>query len=698
MIFLFSLILLLPGTLIGYISYDTASTKVESDLTREAKDNVTLLNQYIDNYFDGKIRGMDYLSSSFNGDFSDTEKVRAILATYNKSNSDVINSYVATPDKRMILAPDTGLPEGYDPTERSWYTEQMVSDKAIITEPYVDIATNQMVITITVTLPDGKGVLGIDLDINALNDITKSAVIGDEGYVFVAYKGSLSQAFKTDEERLVYVTHRYEDSGKIEYSDSYNTLFKQDTGELKYIYNSDKDREIEEQAYNADIESAKKSDNAEMVSDLEKQKKLLDEKSRPENNEREMYFETNKLTGWKIAGTISVDEIKEHSQPILTKTITIIILSIVIGAVIAYLILSPIFKSLNHLVNASKEISNGNLTNEIKVERNDEIGQLTTSFNKMTESLRTILNEVTHTVEEVSKSSEILSINATSTKDKTEHIVSSVYEMSKGANKQLESNTTNSLTLNQMVEDIHKIAEASAVVSHTSSNATTEAINGNNIIQEVVTQMNTINTSVEESSEVVTMLGEKSDEIGKILDVITGISEQTNLLALNAAIEAARAGEHGRGFAIVADEVRKLAEQSKNAAVQIAQLIQEIQSETNKAVLYMDKGKNEMNSGIQVVHDAGETFRRILNSVQDVANRIEEISNASQQMFENSKEVTESVKETNEISKESSENATTIYTTSKEQLASVEEISNSAISLTKLAVDLKNKVSKFKTK
>ena len=157
--------------------------------------------------------------------------------------------------------------------------------------------------------------------------------------------------------------------------------------------------------------------------------------------------------------------------------------------------------------------------------------------------------------------------------------------------------------------------------------------------------------SVSSSAQVVAKLGERSKEIGQIVDAISGIAGQTNLLALNAAIEAARAGEQGRGFAVVAEEVRKLAEQSQEAAKQIANLISEIQTETDSAVVAMDDGTREVKIGTEVVNTAGQAFKEIVSLIAEVSSQIREISAAIQQMASGSQQIVASVRNIDSISK-----------------------------------------------
>lgn len=208
--------------------------------------------------------------------------------------------------------------------------------------------------------------------------------------------------------------------------------------------------------------------------------------------------------------------------------------------------------------------------------------------------------------------------------------------------------------------------------------------------------MGKIEATVNSSAQVVTKLGERSKEIGQIVDTISGIAGQTNLLALNAAIEAARAGEQGRGFAVVAEEVRKLAEQSQEAAMKIAELIGEIQGETDNAVLAMNDGTREVKNGTDVVNTAGGAFREIVDLVSEVSRQVEEISQAMEQMAAGSQQVVISVKTSERLSKRSSNEVQSVSAGAEKQLASMEEIASSSQALAKLAEDLQTSVAGFK--
>jgi methyl-accepting chemotaxis protein len=166
-------------------------------------------------------------------------------------------------------------------------------------------------------------------------------------------------------------------------------------------------------------------------------------------------------------------------------------------------------------------------------------------------------------------------------------------------------------------------------------------------------------------------------------------------LALNAAIEAARAGEQGRGFAVVAEEVRKLAEPSQEAAKKIADLIGEIQNDTNMAVMAMDDGTREVKIGGQVVNAAGVAFRDITKLIDQVSAQVTEISAATQQMATGSQQIVGAVKKIDDLSKMSASESQSVSAATEEQLASMEEIAGSSEALAKLAQELSAATAKF---
>ncbi|MEN6412506.1 MAG: methyl-accepting chemotaxis protein [Veillonellales bacterium] len=371
------------------------------------------------------------------------------------------------------------------------------------------------------------------------------------------------------------------------------------------------------------------------------------------------------------------------------------VFSAVLGILIGFFAARRIASPVNQLAVVSQKVANGDLTEQVNVTSQDEIGKLASSFNTMVTELKTLIKQVTENAEQVAASSEELTASSEQSAQAANQIATSITDVAKGAEEQLAASNDTSAVVEQLSASIQQVAANTNEVAGQSAQAADKAIEGNKAVDEAVNQMTSIEQTVTASAEVVTLLGERSKEIGQIVDTISGIAGQTNLLALNAAIEAARAGEQGRGFAVVAEEVRKLAEQSQEAAKQIASLISEIQGNTDKAVVAMNDGTKEVKLGAEVVNAAGQAFREIATLVTNVSGQVQEISTAIEQMAVGSQQIVESVKRIDNLSKKASGESQTVSAATEEQSASMEEIAASSQSLAKMAQNLQSAVSNF---
>ncbi|NGQ95936.1 HAMP domain-containing protein [Brevibacillus sp. SYP-B805] len=373
-------------------------------------------------------------------------------------------------------------------------------------------------------------------------------------------------------------------------------------------------------------------------------------------------------------------------------TLLAVVFSVLVGTMITRMITRPLKEIQEQMTCAGT----GDLRVKGTYQSQDEIGMLTADFNKMVTGLREVVEKVNDSANNLSARAGELATSAEQTVHVANQIAASIQEVATGAEAQAVGAAESVKAMSEMAVGIERIAESSSAVSETSAEAAQQAAQGNEIVQKVVQQMDSIRTSVSHTSHAVKELGARSEEIGQIVGVISDIAAQTNLLALNAAIEAARAGEHGRGFAVVADEVRKLAEQSRQSADQIANLIQEIQADTERVVSAIEKGNADVESGIVVVREAGEAFQKIMRSVRQVADQIQEVSAASEEMSAGTEEVTASVEEMARIARDSSENSQSVVASSQEQLGFISEISSSVQSLREMARELQELVKQFK--
>ena len=374
----------------------------------------------------------------------------------------------------------------------------------------------------------------------------------------------------------------------------------------------------------------------------------------------------------------------------------IIFVSFMILGLSGWYITKIIATPLNAMVFFCKELSAGDFRDKPrKVVRKDEIGQVADAMADMRNSLRKLMKRVNESSEQLAASSEELTASADQSAQAANQVAVSITGVAHGAQKQLSVASDTSAVVQQMSASIQQVAANANEAAEQTAQVADKAKEGNKSVDKAVNQMAFIEQTVTASAQVVVKLGERSKEIGQIVDTISGIAGQTNLLALNAAIEAARAGEQGRGFAVVAEEVRKLAEQSQDAAKQIATLIGEIQGDTDKAVVAMDDGTREVKLGAEVVNESGKAFREITAMVTSVSDQTREISAAIEQMAIGSQQIVGSVKQIDELSKKASGEAQTVSAATEEQSASMEEIASSSQALAHLAMDLREAVSRF---
>ncbi len=283
------------------------------------------------------------------------------------------------------------------------------------------------------------------------------------------------------------------------------------------------------------------------------------------------------------AKTIYQRDSKEAGSIITLLIIVIaaaLVLSISIGLLMTRLITKPI-KDIQALF---AETEQGDFTVKGTYQSKDELGLLTSSFNKMVAGVRSIIETVGETSHQVASSSQELSASADESTKASEYISTTIQELAVGSDQQVESVENSRTVITGMTEFAGRISSNAEKAAATADQTAMMSLEGTKAINKVSTQMKSINETVVSLSEAFKHLTERSNEIGNITEVITSIAEQTNLLALNAAIEAARAGEQGKGFAVVADEVRKLAEQSAQSAEQITRLITIIQNDTKQTM------------------------------------------------------------------------------------------------------------------
>src|ERR1700677_24317 len=405
-----------------------------------------------------------------------------------------------------------------------------------------------------------------------------------------------------------------------------------------------------------------------------------------------------------------VDARRKSDETASTLTILFSIISTLValgvGTFIAFTTAKSITGPLTDLMTVSRQIGDtGDLEHNIDVNRQDEIGELARSFAKMVTYLKeraavseaiaggdltvevkprsphdTLGNAFARMVEGLGRlvrsvrdaSAQVASAsgqvaNASDDSAKVglqassaiDEVTSTMHEMSvnvqnmvKSTQVQASSVSETSASIDQMVASIQRVADTAKVLLDISNRSREEVHSGITTMEKATDGLNRINATITSSGEIIGSLGQRADDIGKIIEVIDDLAEQTNLLALNAAIEAARAGEHGLGFAVVADEVRKLAEKSAQSTKEISELIQSIQKEARKAVENMDRSTGIVNEGLGHGEELNTALRKISNVVTEVYKFAQEIGAATNEQSHGSSQIARATTRLNEITHE----------------------------------------------
>ncbi len=398
------------------------------------------------------------------------------------------------------------------------------------------------------------------------------------------------------------------------------------------------------------------------------------------------------ILGADLDASMVYSSLQASKIKLIWMTVGIVLLSILLIFIATMSLVNP----LKHLAKKVELIGKGDLTVTIESNRKDEIGSLTDSFNHMLQELKRMISVINQSSVTMSGTTSQLLVSANETKGASNEISVIMEHMASQVDTQYKSLDDSAKIIEEVSESINDIAVNSSVVTELSSKTQGEIEIGNQKVNNLVEQMNTISRSVNESSNSIMALLAHSKDIESIVEIIQGIASQTNLLALNAAIEAARAGEAGKGFAVVADEVRKLAEQSEISTVNIRNIIEKINSDTNVTAEKMKVVLEDVKEGIDSVGETGMVFKNILGAIQEVNVKIQEVTATSEEMSAAMEEITASAKETANIAEQASTEVRKTVDITFEQERLVVHMTESIEELVKMASTMKELTGKFK--
>ncbi|UHA72768.1 methyl-accepting chemotaxis protein [Paenibacillus sp. 481] len=633
---------LVPTLALTFTLTNIAAEHSKSLLLDEVSQATTIITGTLDQAYNDYAHTLDGIVASMTADRINPTFLNNRVRDVARDTNQLLAVFVSYENQ---YAESTGqVKQGFDPKSRYWYKEAVKhKGKTVISTPYKDSVTGKTVITFSKTLNGGKGVAGIDVTIDNLNEMIKTVKVGKTGYITLL-----------DKENTVLSHPRIKPGTKLTDA-KYEPFLKQQSGNLPLEVNG---------------------------------------------SEAYVSFDKNNKLQLNIVSVLQWSEIIEMANTLFMTALGFIALLIVLIGVFCWSFFRQVIKPISHLKVKTDRIAAGDLSvhNEEHVgrARTDEIGQLQVNFNQMSVSLAQMLKQISDASETIAASSEELSANSEQNVSTIQQVAASIEEASAKSGETNERLEQVKHMATYSGTELHQVAQLVTGASAASTEINLWAADGEQALKKAGTQMETIMTQTSQAKLETESLNDEAQQINGMVVFIREVAAQTQLLALNAAIEAAHAGEHGRGFAVVAGEIRKLAEQTVGAAAKITGIVAQIQQRSQAVALTMQSNVDAVTTGHQLTTEVTSMLANVFGAIEEMNSQLKHVAGVSDRLSQSNRSMLDSFETASQLTNETAQEVEMVAAASEEQSASMQEIAASANHLASIADEMRRLTAGFK--
>ena len=717
LLFFFLLLSIAPLVAVTYYGIEVFQGKLEENAKRESMALLETTALALDQWLNEKIERLRALSEWEDVRALSPERTLPVLKTLAAADPQAEIYFFTHEDGTFWTTLDAQGSVG----DREYFKKARETGKPQVSDMVVSKSTGKRIIVIAYPITTGgqfRGIIAMTVEADTLSQLVASVKLGKTGYGFLV--DSKGYVIAHPDESAIMKMNVTETG-----SESANALGR---------------RMLQrEKGYGTALLSAKELKN------IGKDQRFF------------VAFTPLFAAPWTLAGNVPEEELFGEVFALRNVILLIIVAVAVVVAVVSLGVSGAISSGITRVKDIINQVAQGELRVDTKVledvaSGSDEVAVLARSFLGMLGNLKELVTEILSTSSSLASSSEEIASSIDEISKATQEITRTISQVAEGSTRQSEELQRIGEEAARIGEQAEKIAQATrrnlellalmqgnlarnrealeaiqqAMESTKKEGATTrgEAQKGKQALQRLIENVSSIARVSEKVAESIHVLEERSQEIGKIVDLITGIAEQTNLLALNAAIEAARAGEAGRGFAVVAEEVRKLAEESAKAAEQIGALVAEIQRDTRQAVENMERARSEVEAGSKESENVAANFDAILLAIERLEGDIENLFGSLKEAFllqektlqsaeevvafskdsatliskttQGVQNITENISSIAAVAEENAASSEEVSASTEEQNASLEEVNSAVQALAQMAQNLQKLVGRFK--